>query len=273
MIGQGHALVTGAAGAIGAAITRSLVHHGIARSVTLVDVDRPGAERVGASLAANSAQPNASRLSTRLISRVETWDLSEPASLPDRVRALEAEHGPVDVLVNCAGVMEIRSLVATEWATAARLLRIDLESPLVLMSLVAPGMSTRGAGAIVNVSSMAGVTPLRGCTYYGAAKAGLAMASEIARLELARAGVRVVTVYPGPVRSELERRARAQAPPTLATRLVPMGRPEPLGELVALAIAEDRARVVYPSFYSLASRFPRLAAAVTSRASPRPLDA
>lgn len=258
MIGGGHALVTGAAGAIGAAIARALVARRLARSMTLVDVDRAGAERVGTSLAASW--------------RAEAWDLAEPGTLDAHVRAVEAEHGPVDLLVNCAGVMEIRSLVATEWATAARLLRIDLESPLLLMSLVAPGMSARRAGAIVNVSSMAGVTPLRGCTYYGAAKAGLAMASEIARLELAMDGVRVVTVYPGPVRSELERRARAQAPPTLATRLIPTGRPEPLGELVASAVAEDRARVVYPALYDLASRFPRIAAAVTRRASPRPLD-
>ncbi len=258
MIGGGHALVTGAAGAIGAAIARALVTRGLARSLTLVDVDRAGAERLRSSLAAPS--------------RAEAWDLAEPDTLEAQLRAVEAAHGPVDVLVNCAGVMEIRSLVATDWTAAARLFRIDLESPLRLMSLVAPGMSARGAGAIVNVSSMAGVTPLRGCTYYGAAKAGLAMASEIARLELAPAGVRVLTVYPGPVRSELERRARAQAPPTLATRLIPMGRAEPLGDLVARALAEDRSRVVYPAFYGLASRFPRIAAAVTSRASPRPLD-
>lgn len=74
------------------------------------------------------------------------------------------------------------------------------------------------------------------------------------------------------MRSELERKARAQAPLTLATRLVPMGRPEPLGALVADAVAERRARVVYPSFYEIASRFPRVAGAFTSRASPHPLE-
>ena len=68
------------------------------------------------------------------------------------------------------------------------------------MSLAVPGMRERGAGIVVNVASMAGLVPLRGASYYGAAKAGLAMASEIARIELARAACSVVTVYPGPVR-------------------------------------------------------------------------
>src|SRR4029079_16713791 len=108
------------------------------------------------------------------------WDLSQPDSLPEHVKTVETEQGPVDVLVNCAGIMEIRSLVGFEWSHALRLLKIDFESPLRLMSLIAPGMADRRKGTIVNVTSMAGVTPLRGCTYYGGAKAGLAMASEIA---------------------------------------------------------------------------------------------
>jgi short-subunit dehydrogenase len=142
------------------------------------------------------------------------------------------------------------------------------------MSLVAPAMSARRSGTIVNVSSMAGALPLRGCAYYGAAKAGLAMASEIARLELAPHGVHVVTVYPGPVRSSLERRARAQAPASLITRLLPTGDPEPLGERVVAACVARRARVVYPPFYGVTSTpFASVAARVTSAMSPPPIDA
>jgi len=178
----------------------------------------------------------------------------------------------VDMLVNCAGIMEIRSLAATSWALAERLLAVDLTSPLRLMALIAPAMARRRAGIIVNVSSMAGVTPLRGCAYYGAAKAGLAMASEIARLDLAPSGVHVVTVYPGPVRSELERRARAQAPDSLAARLIPTGDPGKLAALILDACERGRARVVYPPFYDLASRFPVLAGRITRAVSPRPLD-
>jgi hypothetical protein len=72
------------------------------------------------------------------------------------------------------------------------------------------------------------------------------MASEIARMELAPHGVRVVTVYPGPVRSDPDRRARAQASPGLLTRLIPTGQPEPLARRVLDAIERDEARVFYP---------------------------
>ena len=201
------------------------------------------------------------------------WDLSDPGSLPQHLRSLEDERGPIDVLVNCAGIMEIRSLAATPWALGERLLRVDLESPLRLMALLVPSMVARGAGTVVNVSSMAGVTPLRGCAYYGAAKAGLAMASEIARLELAPHGVHVVTVYPGPVRSKLERRARGQARETILARWLPTGEAEPLAERVVDACERRKARVVYPGFYDLASRFPGIARSLTSAASPAPHDA
>jgi NAD(P)-dependent dehydrogenase (short-subunit alcohol dehydrogenase family) len=117
---------------------------------------------------------------------------------------------------------------------------------------------------------MAGVTPLRGCTFYGAAKAGLAMASEIARLELLPHGVHVVTVYPGPVRSPLEARARAQVPPALIARAVPMGDPGPLARRILRAYDEGAPRVVYPTFYDLANRVPRVAGWVTSWLSPTP---
>jgi short-subunit dehydrogenase len=254
-----HLLVTGAAGAIGAALSGAFARRDPTLRLSLVDRDRSGAEAAGRATGADW--------------RAYEWDLVEPAALPDRVRALEADRGPVDVLVNCAGIMEIRSLAATDWALAERLLRIDLESPLRLMALLVPSMAARGRGTVVNVSSMAGMTPLRGCAYYGAAKAGLAMASEIARLELAPRGVHVLTVYPGPVRSKLEARARGQAQPTLLARWIPTGEAGPLAARVVEACERRKARVVYPGFYDLASRFPGLARRLTGMASPAPVDA
>lgn len=250
-----HVLITGAAGAIGSALARAFRARHPQASFTLADVDAPGASALAASIGA--ADP-------------AEWDLSRSDTLPSSLAAAEARRGPVEVLVNCAGIMEMRTLAATPWSLGARLLDIDLVSPLRLMSLVAPAMVARRSGAIVNVSSMAGVTPLRGAAYYGAAKAGLAMASEIARLELAPHGVRVLTVYPGPVRSGLEQRARAQMPETLLTRALPTGDPEHLARLVLDAFARDEARVVYPPLYDLANRVPRVAGWITSRLSPVP---
>lgn len=254
-----HVLVTGGAGAIGSAIARAFHARLPSAAISLVDVDVEGTRRAAAEIGE--------------IARAVTWDLSKPDELPEAHHALAAERGPVDVLVNCAGIMEIRSLAVTPWSLAERLLAIDLLSPLRLMHLVLPRMVERRSGCIVNVSSMAGVTPLRGCAYYGAAKAGIAMASEIARLELARHGVDVITVYPGPVRSDLERRARAQAPDSIVARLLPTGDADSLARRIVDAWRSGRPRVVYPPFYDLASRFPALAGRVTRAVSPHPLDA
>jgi 2-hydroxycyclohexanecarboxyl-CoA dehydrogenase len=131
-------------------------------------------------------------------------------------------------------------------------------------------MVARGSGWVINVSSLAGVTPLRGCSYYGAAKAGLAHASEIARIELAPRGVRVLTVYPGPVRSGLERRARDQFAQSRARDWIPTGDPEPLARAVLRAVERGAARVVYPRIYGVANRAPRIAGFITARISPEP---
>ncbi len=167
--------------------------------------------------------------------------------------------------------MDVRSLAGMPWAAAQRVLDVDFTSPLRLMHLAAPAMLARGAGAIVNVSSMAGRVPLRGCTFYGGAKAGLAMASEIAHLERAPAGVRVVTVYPGPVASALEQGARAQLPPTRITRLLPTGAPDVIAAQIVRAIDRAAPRVVYPALYALADHAIGVASWVTRRFSPAPL--
>jgi short-subunit dehydrogenase len=254
-----HALITGAAGAIGAELARAFRARQPDLRLSLIDCDEAGARRVGDRLGGDV--------------HVAAWDLAEPERLAPLVTELTQERGDVELLVNCAGIMEVRSFAKTSWDVGARLLRIDLESPLRLMSLCVPGMLARGRGTIVNVASLAGVTPLRGCAYYGAAKSALAMASDIARLELAPQGVHVLTVYPGPVRSELERKARAQYPRASLARYAPAGDPAALADHVVKACERRRARVMYPPLYALAGRFPGLASGITRALSPAATDA
>lgn len=256
-----HVLITGAAGAIGSALARAFRARHPGAALTLADIDAGGVAATAREVGADGAP-----------ARAVTWDLARPDTLPAALAGVVDHSGPIDVLVNCAGVMEIRSLAGTPWETGARLLDIDLVSPLRLMSLAAPAMIAQRRGAIINVSSMAGVVPLRGCTFYGAAKAGLGLASEIARLELAPHGVNVITVYPGPVRSPLEQRARAQVPEGLLARVLPTGDAEALARRVLRAYVEGAARVVYPPMYDVANRVPRVAGWVTSMFSPTPRD-
>jgi short-subunit dehydrogenase len=138
------------------------------------------------------------------------------------------------------------------------------------MQLGVAGMLERGGGFVVNVASMAGRVPLKGCVFYGAAKAGLAMASEIARGELGRRGVRVVTVYPGPVASALERGARAQYGDGALARAVPAGRPDQLARRILDAVERGRARVIYPTLYGLGWLATNTAARFALAAGPDP---
>jgi short-subunit dehydrogenase len=253
-----HALVTGAAGAVGSALADALARRAPGMRLSLVDKDEAGAARVAA------------RLGER--ARALAWDLARPDELPGAWERLAADGPPVDVLVNCAGVMELRTFAATPWSLGALLLDVDLVSPMRLMSLAVPSMRERRRGLVVNVASMAGLVPLRGSAYYGAAKAGLAMASEIARLELAPHGVHVVTVYPGPVASELERRARAQVATSWTARAIPTGDARALAERIARAAEKRQPRVIYPAVYAGAAEVLSVARRFTARFSPSPLE-
>lgn len=249
-----HVVITGASGSIGAALARALRARHPAAALSLLDVE-PGPSRVLASALGGAATTLACDLSSS----------DEAAAALGRARDA---HGPVTGLVNCAGVMEVAGLERLDWERAEALLSVDLVSPLRLMHAAARDMLARRAGFIVNVASMAGRVALSGCAFYGAAKAGLAMASEIARHELRQRGVRVVTVYPGPVASALESRAKAQYGGGWLTRALPTGDADELAARVVGALDRGDARVVYPKAYAL-GLLP-LASPLALRVGPRP---
>jgi short-subunit dehydrogenase len=254
--GLRHALVTGAAGSIGGALARALAARRELR-LSLVDKDEAGVAALASELGP--------------CARAFAWDLGDTEALAARYAEATGEQ-PVDLLINCAGIMEMKSFVGTSWEVGRQLLAIDLLSPLRLMTLAIPQMRERRVGAVVNLASMAGLVPLRGTSYYGAAKAGLAMASEIARTELAAHGVHVLTVYPGPVSSALERRSRAQVQSTWSARYLPMGNADALAEQIVRAIERRAPRVIYPSVYSAAAQALGITRWVSERLSPPTLE-
>ena len=186
-------------------------------------------------------------------------DLSHAEQVTAWVADAEAANGPIDVLINNAGVQIIGRFLETDWAAGERLLEVDLHAPLRLSQHVARGMVARGRGTLVDVASMAGLAPTPGMAFYNAAKAGLAAASEGLRAELKPYGVHVVTVYPGPVRTPLETAGRAAYQDSLLARLMaPTGSPEVLARLVAAAVERRRPRVIYPRLNVLGRHFPAL---------------
>lgn len=232
--GYGHVAITGAAGAIGGALARAMRAAWSGCELALVDRDEAALVALARELGAAT---------------IHIADLRDVDALPALVTTIE-QNGPLDGLVNCAGVMKVQHVSTWRWTDAQDLLTIDLLAPLRLQDLVVRGMVERGRGLVINVASMAGRVPLRGAAYYGASKAGLAMASEIARADLAPHGVRVVTVYPGPVKSALEAGARADyGGGGLFARFAPTGDPRELARRIMSAVAADQPRVIYPRLY------------------------
>lgn len=237
-----HVLVTGASSGIGEAIAREYFARGA--KVTLVARRRANLERLAAAGADRA--------------HVEAIDLGAAQIDYGFIDRAESALGPIDVLVNNAGVQIVKHAAETEWEEAERLLRLDLHVPLRLTTLLLKRMIPRRAGTIVDIASMAALGPTPGMFFYNAAKGGLAAASEGLRAEVKRHGLHVVTVYPGPVTSELEAKGRAAYEDGATTRNVPTGTPEVLARLIADAVAKRRPRVIYPRLYGLARQFPNV---------------
>jgi short-subunit dehydrogenase len=250
-----HAVITGASSGIGEALAKAFAAEGYA--VTLVARRRAELDRVKATLGASAR--------AHVIAR----DVSDLDGLAGILEEARAAHGPIDVLVNNAGVQIVAPTAGVPIARGEDLMRIDLIAPMRLTQLALPEMIARKSGAIVDVSSLAALAPVPGMFHYAAAKAGLAAASESLRAEVKPHGVHVLTVYPGPVHTPMAARAsdRYEADPTKG---MPWGTPDPLARLVIRALKKRSPRVIYPRAYTVARFLPWLARCVTDFFAPTP---
>ncbi|OBG38749.1 SDR family NAD(P)-dependent oxidoreductase [Mycobacterium sp. E3198] len=121
-------------------------------------------------------------------------DLSEV----DDVRRLAAEAGPVDILINNAGVYKFGGTADLDAAVFDEHININLRAPYLLVQQLVPGMAARGVGAVVNISTLAATIPARMAGVYGASKAGVELLTRVWADEFGRSGVRVNAVQAGP---------------------------------------------------------------------------
>jgi len=129
---------------------------------------------------------------------VVALDVTDDDSVTAAVEAIEARHGPVDVLVNNAGVAFTGPVETIDLDRARTLVETNLWGPVRTMRAVLPAMRKRGSGVIVNVTSTAARVP--GSAYngfYGASKQALAALTEAMVMELEPFGVRLALVEPG----------------------------------------------------------------------------
>jgi NAD(P)-dependent dehydrogenase (short-subunit alcohol dehydrogenase family) len=117
----------------------------------------------------------------------------------DDVRRLAAEAGPVDILINNAGVYKFGTTVDTDDAFFDEHININLRAAYILVQKLVPGMAERGHGVVVNLSTVAAAIPSRTGGIYGASKAGVELLTRVWADEFGRSGVRVNAVQPGPV--------------------------------------------------------------------------
>lgn len=119
-------------------------------------------------------------------------------SSADDVRRLAAEAGTVDILINNAGIYEFGATVETDDATFDRHVDVNLRAPFLLVQQLVPAMAARGAGSVVNVSTLAASVAARGAGIYGATKAALEQLTRVWADEFGASGVRVNALAPGP---------------------------------------------------------------------------
>ena len=197
-------------------------------------------------------------------------DLSDLARCVDWVGPAETTLGPIDVLVNNAGVQIVAPLQEVAVEQGERLIAVNLLAPLRIMQAVLPRMMARHSGTIVNIASMAALAPTPGMTHYNASKGGLAAASEALRGELRNTGVNVVTVYPGIIDStDMAKNALRTYGENQVLALVPRGTTTQLALEVFRAVERRRARVIYPRSGVLARWFPGPTRWFIDRATPQ----
>jgi short-subunit dehydrogenase len=186
-------LVTGGSRGIGAALARGLRDRGARPAL----VARSSAELSGvADEVGGDAYP---------------CDLSDLRGLPALVERVEAD-GPVDVLINNAGVSHVGWFLDRTPDEIDQVLTVNLLAPVHLCRLLLPLMLERGRGHVVNISSMAGVIAPPGLASYGASKAGLSHFTAGLRADLRDTPLRFTTVHLGSVSTGMDEEARSYGP-------------------------------------------------------------
>ncbi len=185
------ALVTGASSGLGVGFARTL-----ARAGATVVIGARRKERL-AEVAASLRADGHDILDVPL-------DVTVPESVTAALDAAEEAHGPVQILVNNAGITLTASALDTDVAAWERVLATNLTAPTHLARAVAARLVDRGLpGSIVNIGSILGERPAGHLVAYCAAKAGLHQVTRVLALEWARHGIRVNALAPGYLSTEL----------------------------------------------------------------------
>ncbi|SFS09616.1 SDR family NAD(P)-dependent oxidoreductase [Sphingomonas jatrophae] len=225
------ALVTGAGseGGLGDAIARRLVEEGA--TVWLTDIDEAGASARAAEIGGSAR------------------GLGQDVTSEDDWARVLAETGPLDVLVNNAGIAVLRMIEELTPADYARQMEVNMTSAYLGMRAAIANMRAHGrGGSIINMSSVAGLVGIAGVSGYAASKAGLRLFGKAIAMETAKQKIRVNSVHPGMIMTGMQKVALQDNPDQyhLLTAGIPMGY---MGEPIEIAnmvlfLASEEARYI-----------------------------
>lgn len=178
------AVVSGAARGIGRATAQQFAREGYAT--------------VGFDISTDAAEPP------------DGWDLrrcdvADEAQVSELFKAIDEEHGRVDALANVAGVVLVKPLVDTELEEFRRIVDVNLGGTFLTCKYAIPIMERQGGGVIVNLASVSGHVGQIDHSLYGATKGAILALGRALAWELAPAGIRVASVSPGSVDTEMLR--------------------------------------------------------------------
>jgi len=223
------AFITGAGRGMGRAISERLAAEGA--RVAVADIDKDSAAAVASGLGGDAHAVHV--------------DVTEAASIAAAVEQVTAALGGIEVLVNNAGWDRMAPFVETDETLWDRLIDINLKGVLHTCRIIVPGMTERGGGRIVNVSSDAGRVGSTGEAVYSATKAGVIGFTKTLAREVARHGVTVNAVCPGPTATPLLEEMIGAGNERLIDslqRAIPLGRlgrPEDVAAAVAFLASDD----------------------------------
>ncbi|MDB5771991.1 MAG: acetoacetyl-CoA reductase [Burkholderiales bacterium] len=226
------ALVTGGMGGLGEAVCIKMA----ALGYQVVTTHSPGNTRTQEWLASMEQQG--------LNFRAYPCDVADYDSAAECVARITADIGPVDVLVNNAGItrdMTFKKMDKTNWDAV---MKTNLDSVFNMTKPVCDGMTERGWGRIVNISSVNGQKGAFGQTNYSAAKAGMHGFTKALALEVARKGVTVNTISPGYIGTKMVMAIPSEVLESKIIPQIPMGRlgkPEEVAGLVAYLASDEAA--------------------------------
>jgi len=227
--------ITGGARGIGKSTATALVRKGC--RVAIGDLDLTLAEETAAGLGGGTV--------------AFALDVTDRGSFAAFLDAAERELGPVDVVVNNAGIMPVTQLVDESDESIRRQLDINLYGVIVGTQLAIERLRPRGSGHIVNIASQAGKTPLPGIATYSATKHAVVGLSEATMAELQDTGVQVSCVMPTLVNTELTSGVAQR-------KLIKPVEPEDVAKEIVDALETGRFDVFVPRYNAVMTRFAAL---------------